>query len=338
MDSKDTLDFIDSDQAVHALKHEELVGLPTETVYGLAARMDSEKALTQIFELKQRPLYDPLILHISDIEMLKDLVLDFDNSTYSTSLQLAEKFWPGGLTLLFPKNPKYVSDLITADMDTVAVRMPYHPVALDVIRKVGVPLAAPSANPFKKTSPTTAALVKSYFPDLKVIDGGSCEVGIESTIVDAKDKNKIRILRPGMITAEDILKALEVSSLKVTHAFDQQGPGSMKEHYQPQKPLFLIQGSNLSSEDAKRHLQKNLEISFLQKHKLNERLHVLRINEVHLDSNPLLCARHIYRQLFESSQNSDLMFINWNTATYNSLAWQSILNRLEKAALKNIVI
>lgn len=335
MDTQST--FVTLDEAVKALKAEELIALPTETVYGLAANIKSEKALQQIFQLKERPLYDPLIVHISSQDMLDDLVINKEK--HPALLQLAEHFWPGPLTLVFPRNPDAVSDLITSGLDTVAVRMPEHPLALEVIAKLEQPVAAPSANPFKKTSPTTAELVKQYFPNLKVLDGGPCQVGIESTIVRQRDEHTVEILRPGMITA-DMMKALPEWKFEVSSNFDLQGPGSMKEHYQPQKPLLLIQSSDsdLSDQDKVRTLQKNLEISFLQKYNLNERLHTLKMNEIILNEDPLLCARYIYKQLFDTSENSDLMYIFWDKNRKNTEAWQSILNRLEKASSKSIML
>lgn len=326
--------FVSIDQATSALCNGELVAIPTETVYGLAARIDKESAVSQIFTLKERPFYDPLIVHISQISMLKDLVLNFSNESHPLLLKLAKNFWPGPLTLVFPKNPKYVSDLITSSQDTVAVRSPNHPLAQQIITQLNVPLAAPSANPFKRTSPTSAGMVKEYFPDLKVVDGGPCNVGIESTIV-AQDEQGLKILRPGMITLEQIQNTVG-PDVSVRSAIDESGPGSMQEHYQPEKPLFLIQGQSLTSHKAKEQVMRNLEISFLQERGLNERLHVLRIHEVVLDAQPLLCARYIYRQLIEEGKNADLLFINWDLKKNKSQAWQSILNRLQKAAIKTV--
>ena len=326
--------FITANEAVNALKNGELVALPTETVYGLAAPIDNPQALEHIFKLKERPLYDPLIVHISDLGMLHQVAQTQNSPALVT---LAEHFWPGPLTLVFPKNPQAVSDLITSGQDTVAVRMPRHSAALEVIARLGTPLAAPSANPFKKTSPTSATLVQQYFPDLKVLDGGECQVGIESTIVRQIDPHTVEILRPGMITAED-MRGIPHWNFEITTNFNAQGPGSMKEHYQPQKPLFLIRGSgDLPPHLRLQALQKNLEISFLQKYKLNERLHKLNIHEIALHNDPLLAARYIYRQLLEEGEQADILYIYWDQTQKNTEAWQSILNRLEKAAVKTIL-
>lgn len=327
--------FITLDEAVTALKSGELVALPTETVYGLAAPIDQPQALKQIFQLKERPLYDPLIVHISDLKMLEKVA---DTQSSPALLALAEYFWPGPLTLVFPKNPETVSDLITSGHNTVAVRMPEHPIAREVITKLGTPLAAPSANPFKKTSPTSAQLVQEYFPELKVLDGGDSQVGIESTIVKQINATTLAILRPGMITAQD-MRSLPNWNYKIETHFNSEGPGSMQEHYQPTKPLLLIQGqSPLSSSESLKTLQKNLEISLLQKYKLNERLHALQIQEIILDEDPLLAARYIYRQLLEEAKRSDILYIYWNQSQKNSEAWLSILNRLEKAATRIITV
>lgn len=324
--------YVNTDQAVKALQSGELVAIPTETVYGLAAAIDNPLALQQIFKLKERPLYDPLIVHISDLTMLESLVVNIKH--YPALMTLAKHFWPGPLTLVFQKNQSTVSDLITSGQDTVAIRIPQHPVTLELIKKLGVAVAAPSANPFKKTSPTSAKLVGQYFPDLKILDGGHSQVGIESTIIRQIESHSVEILRPGMITPEDI-KRIPGWNYEIKMNLNTQGPGSMLEHYQPLKPLFLIKGNDISSEQALKLLQMNMEVSFLQKLNLHKRLHALKINELKLDADPFISARMLYRQLMELSETSDIIFINWSLNNTQD-AWLSILNRVEKAATKII--
>ena len=167
-------------KAVKILDNDGVIGFPTETVYGLAANIFSETALRKIFEIKKRPAFNPLIVHIKHFSELEHIAKEVPNDA---SL-LAARFWPGPLTLLLPKKPS-ISDTITAGKPTVAVRMPNHPMALALLEQLDFPLAAPSANPFGRISPTTAAHVASYFPqDLQlVLDGGDCQNGLESTIV-----------------------------------------------------------------------------------------------------------------------------------------------------------
>jgi L-threonylcarbamoyladenylate synthase len=154
----------------------DVVAIPTETVYGLAASIDSEKGLRRIFSLKERPFFDPLIVHVASLKEASSLVRDWP----PIADFIGRYFWPGPLTLVLPKAER-VNSLITSGLDTVAVRYPSHPLTLDLIRLVGTPLAAPSANKFGKTSPSRALHVKSEFPgtDLLILDGGECEIGVE---------------------------------------------------------------------------------------------------------------------------------------------------------------
>ena len=224
-----------TDQAAALLKNGQVVALPTETVYGLAADAKNEDAIKKIFLAKGRPSDHPLIVHIDSLDMLNEWAQE-------VSLQakkLAEHFWPGPLTMVFKKRES-VSNLITGGLDTVAIRMPNHPVILDVITKLGNAVVAPSANAHKKTSPTKPEHVLKTLDGkiAGIVDGGVCSIGIESTIIDMTKENPV-ILRPGSITA----KALElVLKTKVQVPFDhnEKVSGNMKIHYQPEKPLFLL--------------------------------------------------------------------------------------------------
>ena len=226
------------DQHIQILEKSQLVAIPTETVYGLAARIDRPDGIRRIFELKQRPSFDPLIVHFSQYHQVQSLIKE--ESFFKPYIKdVMDRFWPGPLTLVLPKSDQ-VSDAITSGLPTVALRMPRHPLTLELIDKVNVPLAAPSANPFGRVSPTSALHVHQYFPELTVIDGGECEVGIESTIIELKKnwKNELcfQILRPGMLLEKDIegLFKKQESDLDLSMA-----PGRLKDHYQPRKPVFL---------------------------------------------------------------------------------------------------
>src|SRR5882724_797907 len=175
----DGADFRAIEVAVAALRAGEVVAFSTETVYGLGADALNERAVAQVFAVKNRPHFDPLIVHFPDTESALQYVTDVD----SRALVLMERFWPGPLTLVLPKKP-IIPDLVTAGLDSVALRVPAHPVALTLLRAVGRPIAAPSANPFGYVSPTTALHVQELLGDKIqfILDGGPCAVGVESTV------------------------------------------------------------------------------------------------------------------------------------------------------------
>lgn len=212
----------------------EIVVIPTETVYGLAANMFDEKAVRTIFELKNRPQTNPLIVHISELNQLNQLVSHIPKQ-YEI---LIDRFWPGPLTLIFPKSSK-VSNLITGNQETVAIRMPKHKVLQKLIKQTGYPLVAPSANPYTQLSPTSSTHVRRFFGDkLFVLEGGSCKQGIESTIVGVKNEELI-ILRRGTITKE-MLENIEHKSVTYTNGEGILAPGMAKKHYAPKTPLILV--------------------------------------------------------------------------------------------------
>ena len=234
--------------AASFLRRGELVIFPTETVYGLGANALQVPAVEAIFAAKGRPFYDPLIVHIADIEELGQLV----SSIPDTAQLLARTFWPGPLTLIFPTNER-VSARVTANLPTVAIRMPRHPVARALIRASGSPIAAPSANRFMHVSPTTA---QHAWRDLAgrvplILDAGPCEVGVESTILDLSGAVPL-VLRPGGISLEALRKVLpeiqmpQVRSQTQTEEREQgqvTAPGQMLVHYAPGVPTYLYEGT-----------------------------------------------------------------------------------------------
>lgn len=228
------------DIAVALLKQGEVVAMPTETVYGLAADISNQQAVEQIFSLKKRPANHPLIIHISAIEQLTHYAIDIPDY----ALQLAKHFWPGPLTLVLTKS-HLVGDWVTGGQETVGIRMPNHPIALKLIERVGSPLAAPSANQFGKISPTQVKHVQAEFGDaIHIVDGGSCDIGIESTIIDATQESVCTILRPGMIS-EQMIQAVLGSNVMVQKPTEnsRKVSGTLKSHYAPQKPTFLFKGT-----------------------------------------------------------------------------------------------
>ncbi len=225
------------EKAAHILRSGGVVAFPTETVYGLGAAVFDEKAVARVFEIKQRPRFDPLIVHVSGTDQLSLLIEEMPAGAQA----LIEQFWPGPLTLVLPKSPR-VPDLVTAGLPTVAVRMPRHPLALELIKQTGTSIAAPSANLFGYTSPTSAQHVLDQLSgkvDL-VINGGACSVGVESTIVSFACDPPV-LLRPGGLPAEDI-EAVIGSLGKVLRGDSQPviAPGMLPRHYSPRTPLRLI--------------------------------------------------------------------------------------------------
>ena len=232
------LDATAVDAAVSALNAGGLIGFPTETVYGLAAVAENEKAVRRIYEVKGRPLDHPVIVHIGTFEEIDYWAKEIS----SQARTLAKTFWPGPLTLIV-KRAEPAGDWLTGGQETVALRMPAHPVALEILRKLGKGLAAPSANKFGSVSPTSALHV---LQDLSksldalrdaVIDGGSCEVGVESTIVDCTS-SKPKVLRPGAITQSQIDDVLEqTSDNQPVNAI--KAPGLLASHYAPKAKVLL---------------------------------------------------------------------------------------------------
>ncbi|HLD95379.1 MAG TPA: L-threonylcarbamoyladenylate synthase [Alphaproteobacteria bacterium] len=232
-------------KALELLKKGRLIGLPTETVYGLAADATNDQAVASIYALKGRPKVNPLIIHVSCKQMAKKYVKWNEKAEL-----LAEKFWPGPLTLVLPLKPHTpLSLLVTAGLSTVAVRVPNHKLALELLENYPHPLAAPSANISMSMSPTSASHVIDAFKEKLelVLDGGDCQVGLESTIVDLSEKSPA-LLRPGGISTKD-LEAVLKEKLPPSTTPLLKAPGMMKRHYAPSKPLRL-NALNIQKDEA----------------------------------------------------------------------------------------
>lgn len=226
----------DISKAIQLLELGKLVAIPTETVYGLAANALDTTAVAGIFRAKNRPTFDPLIIHTYSIEKVKEYVREFPPELE----KLAKAFWPGPLTLLLPKK-NLVPDLVTSGLDKVAVRIPNHPLTLQLLQKLKFPLAAPSANPFGYVSPTKPAHVNKQLGSEVdyILDGGNCEVGIESTIVGMED-GKICVYRLGGLTIEKIEKVAPIAiGMKINNSDNPTAPGQLKSHYAPVKKLVI---------------------------------------------------------------------------------------------------
>jgi L-threonylcarbamoyladenylate synthase len=222
--------------AANIIKNGGIVAFPTETVYGLGANALNPFAVAKIFEAKERPSFDPLIVHIASIEELKNLTVNPSELVY----QVAAKFWPGPLTIVLPKS-NIIPDIVTSGLQTVGIRMPNNDIALELIKTSGCPIAAPSANKFGHLSPVSAYHVKKQLPNIDaILDGGNSQVGIESTII-AIENNICTLLRPGRITIQDIENAFpNTFNFKENNSDIAIAPGLLKSHYSPTKPLYLF--------------------------------------------------------------------------------------------------
>ena len=228
------------ESAAQIIKSGGLVAFPTETVYGLGADALNSNAIAKIFIEKERPSFDPLIVHICNIKDIEWLTKHYDSRVDI----LAKMFWPGPLTIVLPKSD-IVPDIVTSGLPTVGIRMPRNKIALDFIKASGCPIAAPSANKFGRISPTTAIHVKKQLTGIKcILDGGPCEVGIESTVI-ALNPDGFVILREGFITSTDLQKALPKSK-ENKHKSPVASPGLLESHYSPEKPLFLVNSEEIT--------------------------------------------------------------------------------------------
>ncbi|UII26999.1 threonylcarbamoyl-AMP synthase [Fulvivirga maritima] len=226
----------DIDHAKSLLQSGALVAIPTETVYGLAGNAFNPNAVAHIFEVKQRPAFDPLIAHTHSLEALSGLVTEIPDAAH----KLAETCWPGPLTLLLPRK-SIIPDLVTSGLDTVAVRIPKQALTLELLRQIEFPLVAPSANPFGYVSPTTAMHVNDQLGSKidYILDGGACQIGIESTIVGFNEAHQPTIYRLGGTSKESIEKVIGPVNVNDHSSSNPKAPGMLASHYSPGKKIIL---------------------------------------------------------------------------------------------------
>jgi L-threonylcarbamoyladenylate synthase len=312
----------DIQKAVTLLTDEQLVAIPTETVYGLAGNIFSEKAIKSIFSTKKRPFFNPLIVHIPSIASLSDIVTHVPEK----AKLLAAAFWPGSLTLVLKKSNK-IPYLITAGKDTVAVRVPNHPVTLELLKQLPFPLAAPSANPFGSISPTKPTHVENYFKnDIQmVLDGGSCANGIESTIIGFENDEPI-IYRLGALPVEDIEAIIGTVLVKNKKEESPDAPGMLARHYAPQTSTLLV--ADVAAE-VKKHSEKKIGV-LVFKSSLNDE----NITEIILSREGSLqeAAARLYDAMHElDTKNLDIIiaerFVEFGLG-------KSINDRLQRATFK----
>jgi len=225
----------DISKAASLLKQGKLVAIPTETVYGLAANALDVEAATKIFVAKNRPYFDPLIVHVQS----GDAVREYAERIPDKAIELVKRFWPGPLTVLLPKK-NIIPDLVTAGLDRVGLRCPDHPMTLELLRSISFPLAAPSANPFGYVSPTTPLHVNDQLGNEieYILDGGECKVGIESTIAGFEEDGPV-IYRLGGLRVEDIESVTGRVQVNTTSVSNPQAPGQLQSHYAPRKQVLI---------------------------------------------------------------------------------------------------
>lgn len=307
---------VNIDQARLLLLQGEVVAIPTETVYGLAGWINSEAGLKKIFATKERPFFDPLIVHIDSIEKAKALTSEWTN----THQVLAENCWPGPLTLIAKKNEK-VNPLITSGLDSVGLRCPRHAETLKLLSTIDGGLAAPSANKFGKTSPTSAEHVYDEFKDtVSILNGGPSEVGIESTVAGIVN-GRVEIFRPGFYTAKALKEILFENhiDIDVVYAESPVAPGQLKHHYMPKIPLVIVP-ENFVPENNLSKISFSFKNPVLWKQPLS----------------PAIASRELYEKMrsFDSA-GYDIIFAE-RSPLHFSEEWLGIWNRLEKAKSQSI--
>lgn len=306
--------------AADVLRSGGLVAMPTETVYGLAADASNARAVARIFSAKGRPADHPLIVHLAAAEQIADWARDIPPQAWA----LARHFWPGPLTLILRRAP-HVLDCVTGTQDTVGLRVPDHPLALELLRAFGGGLAAPSANRFGRLSPTTAANVREELGNAVdcILDGGPCRVGVESTIIDLSG-NQPRLLRPGMLGAAAIESALGTALHGASPSI--RAPGTLRAHYAPGTPLRLLPTALLAGEAARRQAR-------------GERVAAVTYTGVSLPgttlcrslpADPAGYAQALYAELRRlDDRRCDCLLVEAPPA---DAAWQAVRDRLQRAA------
>jgi L-threonylcarbamoyladenylate synthase len=330
-------------RAAHLLRAGRLVAFPTETVYGLGANALDPEAVARIYAVKRRPATSPLIVHVASIEIAKSLVANWPE----IADRLAQKFWPGPLTLVLSKPhvaadafvrqaeqstaafpPSNIPDIVTAGLPTVGLRMPAHPVALALIQAAGIPLAAPSANRFTELSPTTADHVRRSLGsevDL-ILDGGPCQVGIESTVLSLAEPRPT-LLRPGGISRTELEAVIgPIAIVQEVQAGAHPAPGLHPRHYSPRTTLYLVANGNLQDHDQGHEGSHGL---YLQYRNPPSRANVA-IREMPQSATDYAAA--LYQVLHHADEgNYSWIAVDLPPSTPE---WEAIHDRLQRAATK----
>ncbi len=340
------------DKAVEALRSGKLVAIPTETVYGLGADASNAKAVQKIYELKGRPSNHPLIVHVqaplpapiaNSLQLEQDwisILAPWTRHIPETALILIKYFWPGPLTLVFERG-KSVLDCVTGGQETIAIRSPAHPLTQGILRAFGGGIAAPSANRYGRISPTTAADVRSEFPqnpELLILDGGPCEHGIESTILNVSEEGNPKLLRPGTITPSQIKTATGIEVV-VDHHQHSQSPrvsGSHQAHYAPYTPLFLYHEGDVNQQIREQSKKSSKKIALIvwtdcfDLYRKNFANVSAQLELLSVEKNPKQFGQILYRLLRDLDQkNFGAIFIP-NPPLEES--WDAVRDRLQRAS------
>ena len=313
------------DQAKAILEGGGLVGIPTETVYGLGCNALDEQAVRSIYELKGRPSYNPLIAHIGQVSDLHK----YGKNVPPLAEKLAEKYWPGPLTLIV-NSQSNIPSIVTGGQQTVGLRMPNHPLTLQLLQQVNFPIAAPSANPFQKTSPTSAEHVKQYFGlDFPVLEGGPCEVGIESTIL-AVEGDEIEILRHGSITIEDLQRDFPQAIISDNTPSGIITPGMSSVHYAPKTKIYY----GLSIEEFMMDVKAHHRIAYLNFSGIKKELPAQFVNfefgNQQADLRPI--AQRLYDTFFRIDEHGfDAIFCEELPTDGLGVA---LIDKIQRAAIK----
>lgn len=294
-----------------------LVAIPTETVYGLGADARNPDAIAKVFAAKERPHSHPLIVHLVDFNELDEWAREIPTEAH----QLAQAFWPGPLTLILKKRPE-VLDSVTGGQDTIAIRLPRHPLAQALLREFGGGLVAPSANRFTRVSPTTAAAVRAELGDKvdMILDGGACEVGLESTIVDLSG-GVPRILRPGMISAEAIAEVIgkPVSVTRQDYPGEVRAPGMHHLHYAPVTRTELLTSTTIPAANLPAVCLSRSDIKFTDD----------RVTVIQMPTSPDAYAQILYATLrAQDQQQYQRIYIE---PVPDTAEWDAIRDRIIKA-------
>lgn len=314
-------------KAVELLRHGELVAFPTETVYGLGADASNADAIKKLYAAKGRPGNHPVIVHLCEISQLRD----WARTVSDDALKLAKEFWPGPLTLILPKADR-VDNRLTGGQDSVGLRMPAHPFALALLRAFGDGVAAPSANKFGRLSPTTAEDVRTEFAEQVslVLDGGPCQIGIESTIVDLSRSSPV-ILRPGMIdrlSIESVIGPVLLPNSIEGQPEVTRAPGGLPSHYAPKTPLRLVQRDELREllQEESSAGNRWAVMAFTSR--------VFDLPWILADPDPTIFARDLYANLRRLDRlELDQILVEQPP---DGSAWDGIRDRLMRAATKEI--
>jgi L-threonylcarbamoyladenylate synthase len=285
-----------------------LVVFPTETVYGVGANALDAAAVHKIYALKGRPATSPLIVHIGSIEQAREFAAEWPEDAE----RLAREYWPGPLTLVVPKKP-VIPDEVTAGLDTVGLRVPRHPVALELLSTAGVPIAAPSANRFTQLSPTTAQHVREAFGDETpfLLDGGPCEVGLESTVI-AVTGDGLEVLRPGMALVDEAVAGTANAADSEAH----RAPGQHRKHYSPRTRVLLVSHGHLPQHGRGAYLWITQEVPCAR--------------TIQMASEPESYAAQLYSRLHELDRDG----MDWIAVEFppDTPEWAAIRDRLTRAA------